>query len=106
MYKHLGCDCICIGKRIEAKTDPKGNTVLYVDDEGLLKDHKHHFRLGPRGQWLAGRGFIMRSVMSIEDGEPCETETDHQLDAECVRKVTQWLHGDNPTDITHTYVGL
>jgi hypothetical protein len=76
--------------------------MLYVDEEGLQKNRKHHFKFSPDKvggdmQWLAGKGLIVKSRF---DDNGMEEEVDHTMNLEELRKNVEWLHGDNPTELT------
>ena len=106
----VGCDCFAVGLSFDMFPFVKPNGhVMYVDDEGLLKEQEHHFRIKtgtkfpgcpnfhtPQMQWLAGNGLILRSIFD-DDGEK---EVDHDMDLDHLRESIEWLHGTNPTDTT------
>lgn len=54
MHDLIECQCFtCLNM------NEKGTETIYVDDEGLLKDPKHFFRMPFYPQWLAGNGLIL-----------------------------------------------
>lgn len=52
-YKLIGCDIVAIGMHF-----PNGD-ILFVDDNGLLKDPRNFFKLSPHGTTFAGNGLII-----------------------------------------------
>lgn len=77
-------------------TDPAGEevAVLYVDDEGLLKDPEYFFAFGAplaqNGQLLAGRGVLVGPERESEDGEFLGTEMP-KLTIGQVQRVVYWV---------------
>jgi hypothetical protein len=58
-----------VGGYIElAQRFPQGD-VLYVDEEGLLKNYKTAFRL-PSSQWFMGNGLICGTIQDKERHAP------------------------------------
>lgn len=51
IYKHIDCDCFDV-----VRIDDAGN-VIFVDDEGLLKDQRHYFHIGDTT--LTGKGLVL-----------------------------------------------
>ena len=82
IYAHLKCQTITTAKGFH------DGSALYVDDEGLLHDTGHSFRLGD-SQWFSGIGLIIKET--DDETIACDMLIDDILDE------VEWLHGANPT---------
>ena len=65
---------------------------LYIDDEGLLKDHNSLFEIASYPQPLAGRGLV---VAHYEEGETVETT----LDIDQIRSMIGWVDHLTPEEV-------
>lgn len=67
--KHIGCDMFCIGGHLPSKD------VVFVDDEGLLKDPSHFFAIDSHvikftnPNPLAGKGLVLGGTYSGESAD-------------------------------------
>ena len=65
---------------------------LYIDDEGLLKDHNSLFEIASYAVPLAGRALV---VAHNEEGETIETT----LDIDQIRSMVGWVDDQTPEEV-------
>ena len=64
---------------------PNSTDVIYVDEEGLLKDPEHFFLIEGETELLAGNGLIVRTNMSTGGSKDCVTPIEY------IRKQVRWM---------------
>lgn len=77
MHKLIKCECFtCVD------FDGDGEETVYVDDNGLLCNPKHFFRIPGYPEWIAGNGLILGTN---RNGESISTKL-------TVERVEQFVH--------------
>lgn len=92
LYYLIGCNMVEIATVSNNANKPNRRLILYVDEEGLLKEPKHFFYFVAHNHPFAGNGVLV----TYEGFGETEKIVDVDMPIEVARSLTSFLHRVDP----------